>query len=76
MNKSKLKVVWEDDDVMVVDKPKGMLCVRDESLKDWPIIAHRLDKETSGALLMAKNLKALRFLMAQLQYSGIHCHGV
>lgn len=52
---------------MVVDKPNGMICVRDESLEDWPIIAHRLDKETSGALLMAKNVKALRFLMKQFK---------
>jgi 23S rRNA pseudouridine1911/1915/1917 synthase len=63
----KLEVVWENDEVMVVNKPNGMVCVRDEALKSWPIIAHRLDKETSGALLMAKNLESLKFLMDQFK---------
>jgi len=63
----KLEIVWENDDVMVVNKPNGMICVREESLTDWPIIAHRLDKETSGALLMAKNPESLRYLMDQFK---------
>lgn len=53
--------------MLVINKPSGMLCVRDESLTEWPVIAHRLDKETSGCLLMAKNLKSLRFLMKQFK---------
>ena len=67
MDKKKLKVIWQNDDVMVVNKPNGMICVRDETLKEWPVIAHRLDKETSGALLLAKNLKSLRWLMDQFK---------
>jgi len=67
VNKSKLNIIWENEDLMVINKPSGMLCVRDETLKDWPIIAHRLDKETSGCLVMAKNLPALKFVMSQFK---------
>lgn len=67
MSIKELDIIWENDDMLVINKPSGMLCVRDESLSEWPIIAHRLDKETSGCLLMAKNLKALRFLMKQFK---------
>jgi RluA family pseudouridine synthase len=62
-----MEIVWQNDNIMVVNKLSGMVCIRDETLKEWPVIAHRLDKETSGALLMAKNLKALRFLMSQFK---------
>ena len=63
----KPEVLWENGDVVVVNKPSGMICERDESLKDWPIVAHRLDKETSGALIMAKNEVSLKMLMAQFK---------
>jgi len=63
----KQDVLWENDDVVVINKPRGMLCVRDESLTEWSIIAHRLDKETTGCLVMAKNIKTLKFLMSQFK---------
>lgn len=53
--------------MLVMDKPNGTVCVREEKIKEWPVIAHRLDKETSGALIMAKNAETLRFLMKQFK---------
>jgi 23S rRNA pseudouridine1911/1915/1917 synthase len=70
-----LKVVYEDDDLAVVDKPSGMvvhpapgnlgrtlvnaLLHRFKQLSDInpgrPGIVHRLDKEASGLLVVAKN---------------------
>ena len=69
-----LKIVYEDDDFIAVDKPVGLLSV--ESDKDrtcafgWvmdymrardkssrPYILHRIDKETSGVLVFAKDIK-------------------
>ncbi len=69
-----LKVIYEDDDFIAVDKPVGLLSV--ESDKDrtcafgWvmeylrakeqnarPFVLHRIDKETSGVLVFAKNAK-------------------
>jgi 23S rRNA pseudouridine1911/1915/1917 synthase len=83
-----LNVVYEDDDVLVVDKPAGMvvhpapgnwsgtlvnaLKGRGASLSEATDegregIVHRLDKETSGLLLVAKTDRAHRRLGAALQ---------
>ena len=83
-----LNVSYEDDDVLVVDKPAGMvvhpapgnwsgtlvnaLKGRGASLAEGNDegregIVHRLDKETSGLLLVAKTDRAHRVLGAELQ---------
>mgnify|MGYP002621646107 CR=1 FL=1 len=84
-----LNVVYEDDELAVIDKPAGMVvhpATGNESgtlvnalLARWPQIAsmddpderrgivHRLDKDTSGLLVIAKTAEALRRLMAQFQ---------
>ncbi|MGA2604648.1 MAG: RluA family pseudouridine synthase [Verrucomicrobiia bacterium] len=62
------QVIFEDDDVLVVDKPGAMVChsaQRPEygSLADWlrdhglltPRMINRLDRETSGLVVVAKN---------------------
>jgi tRNA pseudouridine32 synthase/23S rRNA pseudouridine746 synthase len=67
-----LTVVHADDDIVVLDKPSGLLSVagKDPALADclearvkqrWPTaaMAHRLDKDTSGVLVMCLNKKAL-----------------
>ena len=84
-----LDVVYEDDDVVVVNKPSGMVvhpapghstgtlvsalmfhCK--DSLSDIngvirPGIVHRIDRDTSGLLIVAKNNKAHVCLAAQLE---------
>ncbi len=67
-----MEIVWENHDVVVVNKPSGVLCFRDEQPKEWPVMAHRLDRETSGALVMAKNPEALKFLMNQFKNRKIN----
>ncbi|MDB4875881.1 MAG: rluD [Gemmatimonadetes bacterium] len=83
-----LSIIYEDDDVLVVDKPGGMVvhpapgnwtgtlvnalkgrggplsAVTDEFREG---IVHRLDKETSGLLLVARSDRAHRVLGAALQ---------
>lgn len=67
-----LTVLHADDDIVVLDKPSGLLSVagKDPALADclearvkqrWPTaaMAHRLDKDTSGVLVMCLNKKAL-----------------
>ena len=87
-----LVIVFEDDHVLVVDKPAGMvvhpapgnwsgtlvnaLKGRGSSLSsaggaDREGIVHRLDKETSGLLLVAKTDRAHRILGAALQQRRI-----
>jgi 23S rRNA pseudouridine1911/1915/1917 synthase len=83
-----LDVVLEDDDVMVVNKPAGMVvhpapgnwsgtlvnalkgrggALSEGSAEGREGIVHRLDKETSGLLLVAKTDRAHRALGAALQ---------
>ncbi len=79
-----LDVIYEDDVLLVINKPAGMvvhpaagnwhgtvvnaLLGREPGLDDEdfdamrPGIVHRLDKDTSGALVIAKTAKALRKL--------------
>lgn len=83
-----LDVVYEDDDLLVVDKPRGMpthptpsnrevtlvnaLLARTHALSNEagsyrPGIVHRLDKETTGLLVVAKTNAAHRSLAEQIQ---------
>ncbi|OCL82917.1 pseudouridine synthase family protein [Arcobacter porcinus] len=52
---AKIKVIFEDDDILVVDKPAFLTA--DEVSKKFPnaILLNRLDKETSGVMMFAKN---------------------
>lgn len=78
--KEKLKqvrFVYEDDDLIVVYKPSGLLSVPNRDLKEQSLSAylltinpeyrlvHRLDMDTSGLMLVAKNAQACRDLQAQ-----------
>ncbi len=56
-----LKVIYQDDDLLAIDKPAGV------NADDFERRVHRLDKETSGILLVAKNDKALEFLQKQFK---------
>lgn len=75
-----LKIVYEDDAICVVDKPAGMLSVpgKDnvESVESimrqrWhqydgnPIMVHRLDRDTSGLMVVARTLEAYHSLQQQ-----------
>ena len=85
----KLDVVFEDEDILVVDKPKGMVVhpgagnfkntlanalqyKYEKNLSDIngnlrPGIIHRIDKETSGLLVVAKNNFSHSFLADQFK---------
>jgi 23S rRNA pseudouridine1911/1915/1917 synthase len=60
-----MKVIYEDNDLLVIDKPAGMVA------DDIPRRVHRLDKDTSGILLIAKNDKALEFFQKQFKERGV-----
>ncbi|TQV88522.1 bifunctional tRNA pseudouridine(32) synthase/23S rRNA pseudouridine(746) synthase RluA [Aliikangiella coralliicola] len=75
-----LKILYQDEDIVVCDKPSGLLSVRgkapehQDSLQAranrvWPNlgIVHRLDMSTSGLMVMALNKPALRALSRQFQ---------
>ena len=57
----KFNIIYEDGDVLVIDKPAGLV------VDDIERRVHRLDKDTSGILLIAKNDKSLEFLQKQFK---------
>jgi 23S rRNA pseudouridine1911/1915/1917 synthase len=96
-----IKILFEDKNLMVIDKPSGIMVhpdgkSKEKTIVEWvllnypllknvgdpiiieraggkkekilrPGIVHRLDKETSGALLIAKNQKTFLNLKEQFQ---------
>ena len=69
-----IKIIYEDDDFIAIDKPVGLLSVESDKETECafafvfkylqskdkrvrPFILHRIDKETSGVLVFAKNIK-------------------
>ena len=56
---AKTKVIFEDDDILVVDKPAFITA--DEVAKTFKdsILLNRLDKETSGVILLANWISVL-----------------
>lgn len=88
-----LTVIYEDADIVVVDKPAGMVvhpahghysgtlvnallahCPDLEGIGGElrPGIVHRLDKDTSGLLVVAKNDRAYRYLQQQFKQRLVH----
>lgn len=89
----KLHVLFEDEDVIVINKPAGLVVhpaaghahdtlvnallahTKNLSMKfgeERPGIVHRLDKETSGLIVVAKNDKAHESLTAQFKERSTH----
>lgn len=88
-----LTVLYEDDDLLVIDKPAGMVvhpaagnyhgtlvnavlyhCPNLAGIGGArrPGIVHRLDKDTSGVILIAKNAAAQLALQAQFKNREVH----
>ncbi|MBQ7912383.1 MAG: RluA family pseudouridine synthase [Clostridia bacterium] len=72
--RSDVKIIYEDDDFIAVDKPAGLLSVESDRERECAygyvsdhlqsgdknaraFVLHRIDKETSGVLVFAKNIK-------------------
>lgn len=74
----KLETIYEDDDVIVVNKPAGLLSEAkgeycpERTLADFGYIAHRLDRDTSGVMILAKNEEVQQFLKSQFQHRTVH----
>lgn len=79
-----LRLIHEDAEILVIDKPPGLLTVADLSerertayrlLRDWMqrrdagrlFIVHRLDRETSGLLVLARTFRAKEALQEQFR---------
>lgn len=87
--KIRFEVVYEDNDIVVINKPSGLVTHPSDTTKNktlvngllarWPEIdgagedpmrpgiVHRLDKDTSGLLVVAKHIRAFEYLKRQFQ---------
>ena len=81
-----LNILYEDDQLLVVNKPAGMLAVplerkrqvvstydqveahlRPHGRRHRPLVVHRIDRDTSGLVVFAKNARAQETLKAQFK---------
>lgn len=82
MNKYEFKdlILFEDEDYIVINKPSGIASLEDRNIASTTNIlemarsynmdaqlCHRLDKDTTGALAIAKNSEAYRMLSMQFE---------
>lgn len=96
----KIKVLYEDSDILVINKPSGVSVhpdgrlegrTKEKTITDWvlknyprmkkvgepmgdivrPGVVHRLDKDTSGVLVLAKNQKSYEHLKAQFSSRAV-----
>ncbi len=74
----KPKIIYEDENVLVVDKPAGLLSEAkgeycpERTLADFGLICHRLDRDTSGVMILAKSEEVQKFLKKQFQDRKVH----
>lgn len=72
------EILYEDDKVMVVNKPAGLLSegkgeyCPERTLADFGLICHRLDRDTSGVMILAKDPETQMFLKRQFQDRTVH----
>lgn len=79
-----LQIIYQDEDILVINKPPGLVVTPADTVKDTQTLSdilisefqikldrggvvHRLDKNTSGLLVVAKNQKSLEALQLQFK---------
>jgi 23S rRNA pseudouridine1911/1915/1917 synthase len=85
-----LDIIYEDDAILVVIKPEGMLSIATNKLetdtlhsrcvdyvqfsgaRNWCHIVHRLDRDTSGVMVFAKNKEHKETLQLQFAERSVH----
>jgi 23S rRNA pseudouridine955/2504/2580 synthase/23S rRNA pseudouridine1911/1915/1917 synthase len=83
--KTQLDIIYQDDNIIVVNKPSGILVIPDQHTdesktvvgilkkelgqKVW--VVHRIDRDTTGVLVFAKNAASHRNLSMQFENSQV-----
>lgn len=81
----RLDVVFEDDNILVLNKPIGIEVTGENSLTTEiqsiynntsfpPVPCHRLDRNTTGLILFAKNVESLNILIEKFKKHEIEKH--
>ena len=84
MKQPDIDIIFEDNDLVVISKPPYLLSIPDRYNKNLPsvseilrekygeiFVVHRLDKETSGLMMFAKNADAHKLLNDQFQTRSV-----
>ena len=72
------ETIYEDKNVIVLNKPAGLLSMAkgeycpEKTLEDYGLLVHRLDRDTSGVVILAKNEEVQSFLRKQFQDRKAH----
>lgn len=82
--RNRLEIIYEDDDLLVVNKPAGLLSIPDRYVPDKPNlqdmlkkqygeiwVVHRLDRETSGLICFGKTEAAHKSLSRQFEERSV-----
>ena len=85
LDEIKKSILFEDDDILVMNKPKGLAVqggskvdvsvddfLKSSYFKNPAHIVHRIDKDTSGILLVAKNRQTAKDLTFKFQQREVH----
>ena len=76
--KMRPETLFEDDNVLVLNKPSGLLSMAkgeytaEPTLEDYGLLVHRLDRDTSGVVILGKNESAQTMLRKQFQDRKAH----
>jgi 23S rRNA pseudouridine955/2504/2580 synthase len=78
-------IVYEDDDIIAINKPANLSSLHErfdsqflsvvqmcKDINENYSLCHRLDRETSGVMLISKNTEAYKFVAAQFEKRTIH----
>lgn len=71
-------VIYEDDHVLVLNKPAGLLSMAkgeycpEATLENYGLLVHRLDRDTSGTVILAKDPATQKMLRRQFQDRKTH----
>ena len=84
-NKLNLDIIYEDNNILLINKPSNIEVTGQDSLtevvhklysscKFKPMPCHRLDRNTSGLILFAKNETSLNILLDKFKHHQIEKH--
>ncbi len=85
LKKDDLQIIFEDDNILVLNKPTNIEVVGENSLTEivhrkyvksdfLPMPCHRLDRNTKGLIIFAKNQDALNILLSKFKNHEIEKH--
>lgn len=75
--RAEITVLFEDPSLLVIDKPAHVTCTADDLISKCPhshslFLVHRLDKETSGVMILARTQSAKLDIEKQFQERKVH----